>query len=449
MLTIKPQPGPQTNFLSTSADIAIYGGAAGGGKTFALLMEPLRHLNNSLFRGVIFRRTSPQIRNVGGLWDESTKLYSLLGLGGRETNLDWTCWNGWQLKFSHLEQESDKFNWQGAQMSFLGFDELTHFSESQFFYLFSRLRSLSGIKGYVRATCNPDSESWLASFLSWWIDQETGLPIKERSGLMRWFWRVEDSIEWASTKEDLISQFPEAEPKSVTFISASIFDNKLLLQKDPSYLSNLKVLPLIEREQLLGGNWKVRPSRGMFFRQEWFEVSKTHDSLGVTIRFWDRAATLPINGSEPDWTVGCKITMTSDGILSIDDIVRFRGTPATVMQKILDTAKSDGKSTWIGLSQDPGQAGIVEISFLTRQLMGFKIKILKETGSKITRAQPVSAQAEVGNIKVRHAHWNKCLFDELESFPNGRHDDQVDALAGAFSLIKDLSLYQGPRIRSL
>lgn len=76
---IKPQPGAQERFLSSHADIAIYGGAAGGGKSFALLLEPLRHIGNNDFGGVIFRRTSPQITNEGALWDEAGKLYPLVG----------------------------------------------------------------------------------------------------------------------------------------------------------------------------------------------------------------------------------------------------------------------------------------------------------------------------------------------------------------------------------
>ncbi len=436
---IKPQEGAQTTFLSTTADIAIYGGAAGGGKTFALLIEPLRHLENSLFRGVIFRRTSPQIRNVGGLWDESAKLYSPLGMYGRESNLDWTSKDGWQLKFSHLEQESDKYNWQGSQMSFLGFDELTHFDESQFFYLLSRLRSMSGIRGYVRATCNPDSESWVADFLSWWIDQNTGYAIKERSGKIRWFCRVGDSLEWSDTADELKQKFgPDVAPKSVTFISASIHDNKLLLNADPSYLSNLKAMPLIEREKLLFGNWKIKASSGLVFKKEWFETVDASAQKGVAIRFWDRAATLATNGKDPDFTVGCKIKKCERNLYWIEDVIRFRGTPATVEQRIVETAAKDGSDVWVGLSQDPGQAGVVDVSYLSRQLAGYKIKIIRETGSKTTRAQPVSSQAESGNVKMVRGAWNKDFLTELEAFPDSRHDDQVDSLSGGFGLFKEL-----------
>ncbi len=447
---IKPQVGPQSEFLSTNADIAIYGGAAGGGKTYALLLEPLRYLHNSLFRGVIFRRTSPQIRNVGGLWDESSKLYSPLGVFGRETNLDWCANSGWLLKFSHLEQETDKYNWQGAQMCFLGFDELTHFEEGQFFYLLSRLRSMSGIKGYVRATCNPDAESWVADFLSWWIDQETGYAIKDRSGKLRWFCRYGDELHWADTKEELISEFgSETEPKSVTFITASVHDNKLLLAKDPDYLSNLKAMPLIEREKLLNGNWKLKAQSGNVFKKDWFEIVQALPKSVSAVRFWDRAATIPTNGKDPDWTVGCKIAKDASGFYWVEDIVRFRGSPATVEARIRATAELDGKDVWIGLSQDPGQAGIVEISYLTRQLEGYKIKVVRETGSKIVRAQPVASQAEAKNIKIRQGDWNKDFLTELERFPDAKHDDQVDALSGAFNTLKDMAQWGGPRVRRL
>src|SRR5690554_534113 len=72
-----PQAGPQEQFLKSKADIAIYGGAAGGGKTWALLLEPLSHIANPGFGGVIFRRTTVQVRNEGGLWDESARMYPL------------------------------------------------------------------------------------------------------------------------------------------------------------------------------------------------------------------------------------------------------------------------------------------------------------------------------------------------------------------------------------
>ncbi|NBW16849.1 MAG: terminase, partial [Caulobacteraceae bacterium] len=158
---IRPQPGYQTIALSSPADIVIGGAAAFVGKTFALLLDPIRHIGIKGFGGVIFRRTSVQIRNEGGLWDTSTKLYPIVKGDARESSLDWKFPSGVKISFRHLEYEKNKYDWQGAQIPFLGFDELTHFTESMFFYLLSRNRSACSVKPYVRATCNPDPESWV------------------------------------------------------------------------------------------------------------------------------------------------------------------------------------------------------------------------------------------------------------------------------------------------
>lgn len=274
-LMIKPQQGAQEAFLSTPADIAIYGGAAGGGKSFMLLMEPARHFENAKFGGVIFRRETPQITNPGGLWDTSQEIYSVAGGTPREQPKDWKFPSGAKMKFSHLQYENDKNSWQGSQIPYIAFDELTHFTKTQFFYFFSRNRSTSGVKGYMRASCNPDPDSWVAKFIEWWIDQETGYPIPERSGKIRymvvtgegevWFdtrqeaydFAVSSGILKASGVEDMKLR-PEDLIKSVTFIASSIRDNQILIDKDPGYLGALLALPPEERAMLLDGNWKIR-----------------------------------------------------------------------------------------------------------------------------------------------------------------------------------------------
>ncbi|MBR8535418.1 terminase family protein [Carboxylicivirga sediminis] len=277
MKEIKPQEGFQMDFLSTPADIAIGGGAAGAGKTFALLMEPLRHINVEGFGGVIFRRTSPQIRSEGGLWDTSKLLFPIVGGNPRESSLEWTFPGKHdkpvKLKFSHLEYEKNVLDWQGSQIAFIAFDELTHFSKSMFFYLLSRNRSTCGIKPYVRATCNPDPDSWVADFIEWWINQDTGYPIPERAGKLRYFLKDGDNIIWGDSKQEVLDRCPhivetvlKAEPdtdpktlvKSATFIPGSIYNNKELLKKDPGYLGNLLAQDEAAKAQLLEGNWKIR-----------------------------------------------------------------------------------------------------------------------------------------------------------------------------------------------
>ncbi|HEY1044961.1 MAG TPA: terminase family protein [Bacteroidia bacterium] len=255
--------------MGSPADIVIGGGAAGSGKTFALLMEFLRHKNVENWGGVIFRRTMPQIKSEGGLWDTSTTLYPFAGGSPKGSTSEWIFKNS-KLKFSHLEYEKDILNWQGSQIPFIGFDEVTHFTKKQFFYLLSRNRSSCGVKPYVRCTCNPDPDSWVAEFIKWFIGED-GFPTKERCGKLRYFIMYQDNYIWGNTKQEVIDQVPDIASiakandvdvndlvKSMTFIPGSIYHNKKLLEVNPEYLANLMAQDEALRAQLLDGNWKVR-----------------------------------------------------------------------------------------------------------------------------------------------------------------------------------------------
>lgn len=438
---LAPQPGPQYEFLECNADIAIYGGAAGSGKTFAVLMEPLYHVHVPFFGAVIFRRNSTMVRNQGGLWDTSMQIYPNPRIKGRpkETTLEWDFPANTTVKFGHLQYESDVLSWQGAQIPLIIFDELTHFTKAQFFYMLSRNRSTCGVKPYVRATTNPDSQSWVREFIDWWIDPETGLAIPERSGVIRYFIQLNDAIIWGESKAALHEKYPDCLPKSFTFISASIFDNQKLLAADPGYLANLHALPRVERERLLNGNWNIKPSAGLYFQKGYFEIIEALPVTNQKIRYWDRAATKKTETNDPDFTVGLKIEKCSNNIIYITDMVRVQESPLGVQTIVKNTAIRDGISVRIGIEEDPGQAGISEADHLTRQLQGYNVKRNRVTKDKVTRASPVSAQAEAGTIKVLRAKWNDDFFRELENFPDGAHDDIVDALSGAFLMINSNS----------
>ena len=446
---IKPQVGPQEAFLASSADIVIYGGAAGSGKSWGVLLEPLRHVvGNTNFAAVFFRRNLTQIKNPGGLWDESLKLYPLCGGQPVSHVSEWRWPKGGKVKFGHLEYDATVLDWQGAQIPLIVFDELTHFTQAQFFYMLSRNRSMCGVRPYVRATCNPDSDSWVAEFISWWIDQETGYPIPERSGVVRWFIRVQDSIVWGESREALILEHgnslrsvddPEqsVQPKSFTFIPAKLDDNPALTKNDPGYRANLLAMSRIERERLLHGNWKIRPFLGMYFNRSECTVVDSlplpHEIL-KKVRRWDLAATEPTEDNpNPDWTAGLLMYLKKDGRYLIADLIHVRKKSQKVRELVLRTANNDGFGVRIGLSQDPGQAGKEQAESYTRELAGYTVKTIRETGDKAVRAEPFSAQWQAGNVDVLRASWNSELFNELESFGGGSgHDDIVDSASGAF-----------------
>jgi predicted phage terminase large subunit-like protein len=434
---IEPQPGPQTEFLKSAADIALFGGGAGSGKSFAILLEPLYQYDNPKFATVIFRRNTVQVRNAGGLWDESFGLYTVLNAHPREAILEWEFPSGMTVKFSHLENEHTVYDWQGSQIPLIGFDELTHFTEKQFWYMLSRNRSMSGVPGRVRATCNPDCDSWVRRLVDWWIAPD-GYPIRERSGKLRWFIRRDDAFIWADSRQELIENHgPDQLPKSFTFIPALVHDNKILLEKDPSYLSNLMALSRVERLRLLGGNWNVRAAAGMMFQRDWFQVVDAVPAGWIQCcRYWDRAATKPNETNrDPDWTRGLLLYKYADGTFCVVDLKSMRDTPGQVERLVINTASHDSSQVPVVGEQDPGSAGVADAERFVRILQGYDVRIRRPATDKLTRAKPVSAQCEAGNIKVLRAPWNDEFFTELENFGEDMvgHDDIVDVFSGAFN----------------
>ena len=255
MPTIRPNPGPQTQFLEQTADLVFYGGAAGGGKSYALLLDPLRYLTTVPgFHGVIFRRTSPEITNSGGLWDTSIELYSQIpGAVARAGNsLDWTFPPyGNRISFHHLQHPPNVLSWQGSQVTYFGWDEITHFLQRMFEYVtFSRGRSGCEIPAYSRASCNPDPGWVKTSYLAPWVDKAFKGK-KAEPGEIRYFLRGDDdNLRWVPRDT------PDAQ--SIVFIPSRVTDNPILLRRNPGYIAKLKALPRVERERLLEANWDVR-----------------------------------------------------------------------------------------------------------------------------------------------------------------------------------------------
>ncbi|WP_020603240.1 terminase large subunit domain-containing protein [Spirosoma spitsbergense] len=352
---IAPQPGFQTQFIGSPADITIAGAAAGVGKTYAMLIDPLPYVAKLPdFESVFFRRTYPEIANPGGLKSTSNGLYPLCG--GHLSGMDWTFYNGSKIVFRHLQHESDIHAWQGAQVPAIYFDELTHFTRHQFFYMISRNRNphANGLRSFMKASCNPDPDSFVAELLEWWIDQveqledgspnpQYGYPIPERIGALRYMAVENDEMIWGDTPEEVIDKAPHmfsgdnagVKPKSLTFIPGSIYQNKILLQNDPGYLAGLLSLPEAEQNKLLRGNWKVR-----------FDGSALYNPSSVSSIFTNYLP-VPLGSAAPtryitadiakfgrDWTViyawigweivGCVVLKVNDSVEAVSAIEFLR-----------------------------------------------------------------------------------------------------------------------------
>lgn len=327
------------------------------------------------------------------------------------------------------------------------FDELTHFSEKQFFYMLSRNRSTCGVEPYVRCSCNPDADSWVATFIAWWIDQDTGYPIPERSGKVRYMARVAEEIVWGDTPEDVIRAANEADYdveitrddiKSVSFVASNIYDNQVLLKTNKSYLANLKALSIVERERLLYGNWKIKAAKGLFFPRAALPelLDEVPNDVARWVRGWDLAATDTDEGGDPAYTASVLLGKRKDGSYVIADATNSRLKAEKVRALVKQCAvadKSKYKRVRIRMSIDPGQAGKEQSQSYIKMLAGFSISAVKESGTKEARAEPFAAQWQAGNVYVVAGPWTEALLGQYESFPESKFKDMVDAGSNAFN----------------
>lgn len=412
----RPNPGPQTAFLSSNAREVLYGGAGGGGKSDALLACPMRWVHVPTYRGLYLRREATYL---GQALDRSLEIYP--HLGGRlvrTPQIRWLFPSGAQLWMNHCEHDSDVANYDSFQFAEVLFDELTHFTEKQYRGIRARLRGTDPRLPYwSRAATNPGGpgHSWVFERFAAWLDPAYEHPAA--FGEKRWF----------IGKREVERGTPLA--LSRTFIPAKLDDNPHLNREQ--YRAQLQDLDPVRKAQVEHGDWLVKPAAGLYFKRLWVRlVDAVPVNVRWRVRYWDLAA-------GGDWAVGVRMSVTEDGVFVVEHVVRLVGTPGEVRAAVEHTANFDGADVPIVVEQDPGQAGKDQIFsyavFLGEK--GFAVYGRPKRTNKITAFGPFSAQAQVHNVLVVRGAWNDAYFDVLEAFPEGDHDDDVDATSGAHAVL--------------
>ncbi len=358
-------------------------------------MAALQYVHDPSYAALLLRRTYADLSLPGALMDRAHEWWQGTGAKWDDRTKTWGFPSGATITFGYLENEKDKFRYQGAEFSFVGWDELTQFPETAYRYLHSRTRRKAGATYpiRIRGASNP-------------------------GGI---------GHEWVRQRFIV-----EGEEQGRPFIPARLEDNPHLDREE--YERSLMQLDPVTRAQLRNGDWDVLPE-GRLFKREWFRLVDAVPATGIRwVRYWDMAATEPKVGTDPDWTAGAKVGLTTDGGIYIRDLQRDRITPRHTERLVRATADEDGVAVPVWMEEEGGSAGKGVTDYYTRKVMqGFTFRGVRVTGSKVDRAGPLSAQAEAGNVHLVRGPWVNTFLDEICAFPSeGVHDDQVDAVSGAY-----------------
>jgi predicted phage terminase large subunit-like protein len=395
---------PQAAFLTVPHREVLFGGAAGPGKTVGLLMAALQYVDVPGYAAILLRRTYRQLTLPGQLLDIARN--SL-----RDTDAKWNREearfefpSGAVIVFGHLDSDRDLEDALGPTYQFIGFDEVTQFPEHHYLELFARLRRpkapvdpLSAVPLRVRSASNPGGRGHR------WVKQRFMV---------------------------------EVDPARL-YIPARLADNPGIDAE--SYIASLRELSPTRRRQMLDGDWDAKPVGAMFDR-DWIEIiepSELPEKLRE-VRYWDAAATQPTEENpDPDWTAGLRLGWDeqSDDFYVID-VQHFRDRPGGVERVVLRTAEADGAAIPQRFEEEPGASGKFATHEWQRKLPRHNVRGHRPSADKVVRAEPVAARAETGKLHLVEAPWNGELLDELEDFPDGPHDDLVDALSGAYATVR-------------
>lgn len=397
----------QIQFLLFFGLEALYGGAAGGGKSSALLMAALQFVEVPGYTALLLRRTFRDLAEPGALMDRSFLWFRGSDAHWSARDRSWTFPSGARIVFGYLETDNDVYRYDSAEYQYIGMDELTQFSEWQYRFMFGRLRRpadptnpLSRVPLRMRGASNPGGRGH----------------------------------EWVNRR--LVR--PPATPHR-RFVPAKLRDNPAV--DEDAYRRSLAQMDPVTRAQREHGDWGARRTGGYFAREHIpiVEPDDLPDRRPHRVRYWDLASTEPsADNTDPDWTVGLLLSRSRDGRWWVEDVQRIRGGPDEVERLIADTHHRDGQPVPVRMEEEGGASGKSLISYYRRHVLpGADFEGRRPTGDKVTRAVGVSSQARAGNLHLVAGDWNDELLDELEPFgtDSATHDDQVDALSGAFNQI--------------
>jgi predicted phage terminase large subunit-like protein len=426
-----PHAGPQERFLRLSCFEAFYGGAAGGGKSDALLISAARGVGRGWgagYSGILFRRTFPDLER--SLIRRSLVLYPRLGGQFNAGKFIWRFPGGESIAFAHMLHETDALAHKSAQYQFVGFDELTSFTEFQYTYLFSRLRSAAGVPCRIRSASNPGDvgHPWVRRRWFDWVSRRSQRPAA--AGEIRYYVRRGD--------DDV--EVPKGTPLALgrTFVPATLADNPTLVANDPGYRARLAALPVLERLRLEGGDWDAEPAKKDFYdgaRAEVLRHRPPNDQVRARVRAWDFGAT-----ADGDPSAGVLMAMTEAGRPVVEHCEHFAAGPDEVFRRFEATARADvarDARTVQVIPEDPGAAGKMVVAEFQRRFPDLAIYARRPTGDKQLRFQPFASRQLAGNTSiVDDGSWDvQGYHAECEAFPLGAHDDRVDATSDAYAVL--------------
>jgi predicted phage terminase large subunit-like protein len=321
--------------------------------------------------------------------------------------------SGARVSFGYLNNANDYLRYKGSEFQFIGMDEVTEIRESDYRYMFSRLR---------RPNSGPLSE----------------VPLRMRCA-------SNPAPNWVRQRFIV-----EGLSEGRIFVPSKLTDNPGI--DADSYRQALQALDPIERRRLEEGDWWSTTLGSLFERESVVIIDSsevpTISATARVVRFWELAATEPsASNPDPDYTVGT-LMMFDQGIAYVMDVKRARVKGEKVEQLIAQTAYEDGLETPILMEMEPGSSGKALVDQYARYVLpGYNFTGVRATGDKVTRARPFAAAVANGNVRVVRGAWLTNWLDELSSFPEAcDHDDQVDSAVGAFTFLAGLGLQHKRRI---
>ena len=317
-------------------------------------------------------------------------------------------------------------------------DEAQQLTQSQVIYIMSRLRSEASMKPKMRMTCNPAGKGhWLTNWIEWYL-LPSGLPDPNKCGATRWFTMRDNELLWGDSEEELKAIIPGCTPLSFTFINANVYDNPVLMKRQPENVAWLEGQDRETKEALLYGNWYVTKQFDGYFKRAWTPIINEPLFIGRRCRGFDIAGSVVDEvRKDPDYTATVLISKDRDNRYCVEHAHRFRDRFHAVEQYILDLSREEPLDITYVLPVDPGAAGKAYARGLQQKLAETgRHVILHPVGnkSKLIRFRPFASVCQSGAVSVVSSQWNDWWFDELEQFTgNGKeHDDALDSSVSAF-----------------